>query len=282
MIIPIFGGLGNQMFQVAHAIKLQSVTGQSLDFVDLTQHMGGTGRLWELECFTIPCRQVSSLQAAALKVRVASNFHLRKIMPDFPTRVLDERLMNYGDNAKINQNTCFGYWQGEQYFADVVETVKKRFTFPKLPNPYANLPSSPIRSRVALHVRRGDYVSDPHTAAFHSPCNLDWYQRAMAVMKAKVPNALFLVFTDDPDWAREAFRANDDVRVISTPDSRPAWVDMSRMSQCDHFIISNSTYSWWAAFLGEKSSSKFISPQYWLRGVKTMDLPIFRRQWTLL
>ena len=54
------------------------------------------------------------------------------------------------------------------------------------------------------------------------------------------------------------------------------------MAKYDHFIISNSSYSWWASYLGEKENSKIKAPKYWYKNIKTKEIPLYRKNWILL
>lgn len=130
----------------------------------------------------------------------------------------------------------FGYWQTEKYFVDIADQIREEFALPK-----AEL------GRVAVHVRRGDYLQFPQV--FHTQ-GVDYYEQA----RKEFPGCEFLAFSDDPEWAKENLPWAD---VI---EGNPPIVDMALMASCDGIIMANSSFSWWAAWLGNK---KVVAPSKW-------------------
>ena len=96
-----------------------------------------------------------------------------------------------------------------------------------------------------------------------------------------MPNAKALVFSDDSVWARSNLNLEGDVEYIESTDSVSSWIDMARMSRCQHFIISNSSYSWWGAWLSDHPSKIVIAPNFWLQGRPTIDLGLCPEAWIL-
>jgi hypothetical protein len=109
--------------------------------------------------------------------------------------------------------------------------------------------------KTALHVRRGDFLTNPA----HKPCPIAYYEHGVALTLAEHPSTEFLVFSDDIDWCRENLGIPRAHYVSDNPD----WLDLTLMSQCEHHICANSTFSWWGAFLSTDPSP--IVP--WLTGV---------------
>jgi hypothetical protein len=175
-----------------------------------------------------------------------------------------------------------GYWQGPQFFARHDKKIRETFQFPEVPTHWRMRAQDADRPTVAIHVRRGDYVSDAVAAQHHLVCGPDWYRRAWAHMQACVPNAQALVFSDDPQWVRDELKLPGQVHVFDSDPERPDWCDMAEMSRCQHFIISNSSYSWWAAYLGETAQSRVMAPHHWFRGRETRSLQICPSRWELL
>lgn len=134
---------------------------------------------------------------------------------------------------------------------------------------------------MAMHVRRGDYVSDP-AAAMHLVCDVGYYERACSEMLKRVPDAQFVVFSDDMNWVRGHISLPADTAYALASKDQPAWVDLMLMRCCDHFVISNSSYSWWAAFLSEHPGKQVIAPDHWLVGVTTRSIGICPEDWLLL
>lgn len=114
------------------------------------------------------------------------------------------------------------------------------------------------RSAVAVHVRRADYVRHPHLTSL----DRKYYERAMDRMRQEIQNPQFFVFSDDPQWCVGAFAAPD-VEVVTHCDPFAPLLDLHLMSLAGHHIIANSSYSWWAAWLGKKPNQRVLMPDSW-------------------
>jgi glycosyl transferase family 11 len=112
-----------------------------------------------------------------------------------------------------------------------------------------------LPSKTALHIRRGDYLTD----GSHRPCPPSYYEQAVELIRAEDPSTQLLVFSDEIDWCRRNLALPDAHYVGGNPD----WVDLTFMSHCEHHICANSTFSWWGAFLSRNPNP--IVP--WLIGV---------------
>ncbi len=281
--VLIRGGMGNQMFQVAYAKTLANKYGMELEFINFSSN-ARVQRNWSLSCFGIQPASISRFAQAILVVEVWLAQKLAKILPGFGFRVLVETKEFVGPSKiKFVPNIISGYWQGEKYFLSCQDEIKKIFTFPSLLEKYQLALSKNVDIKyVAIHIRRGDYVSDPIAKNNHLVCDPDWYEAAWRLMRTKLGLCQALVFSDDIEWVRNNVFLDGDVVYVDNLPEIPDWIDMARMTNCDHFIISNSTYSWWAAWLGKTEDKIVIAPSNWFRGVKTKDLGICPDEWFLL
>ena len=115
---------------------------------------------------------------------------------------------------------------------------------------------------VGLHIRRTDFLTNPN----HNFVGLEYYKKALDKFD---DSTNVLVLSDDSKWCHEQSLFQDDRFMIS--DSESGYIDMCLMSMCTDFIIGNSTFSWWAAWLGNKG--KVIAPKNWFPDNKdTSDL----------
>lgn len=131
------------------------------------------------------------------------------------------------------------YVQGEKYFSDVKDDIKKMYGEGIATLPY-----------VAIHVRRGDYVNNP----FYVDLFKDgYYQKAMA----EFPNEQFMVFSDDIAWCKE----QEIFKGCEFSEGQNEVSDLNLMASCKSIIMANSSFSWWGAWLG--SHEKVIAPQSW-------------------
>lgn len=148
-----------------------------------------------------------------------------------------------------------GSFQSERFFAEAAEQVRHYFT--PAPNLLADLQARYgqllAQHPVSLHVRRGDYVRQ--RAAF-PPQPLAYYQTAIDRFP---PNTRFLVFSDDLPWCRRQFTGDRFTFVDGGSDIR----DLFLMSLCRHHILSNSSFSWWGAWLNPSTDKVVYCPAYW-------------------
>ena len=115
---------------------------------------------------------------------------------------------------------------------------------------------------VAIHVRKGDDYRQ--RIWYQNTCPVEYYRNAVEEMKSRLKEPRFYVFTDNPDWVREHFTDFEYTLVDGNPVS--GWgshFDMQLMSCCKHNIISNSTYSWWGAYLNGNNDKIVICPNIW-------------------
>lgn len=122
---------------------------------------------------------------------------------------------------------------------------------------------------VSIHIRRGDYLLSHH----HHFCRLDSDYYSNAIEKFNDGKAYnFLIFSNDIEYAKMLFNESDNVFFIEPGDSDYGWTkssdkglcDLILMSLCDHNIIANSSYSWWAALKNKNKNKKIVCPKNYL------------------
>lgn len=138
-----------------------------------------------------------------------------------------------------------GYWQSEKYFAHCRKRVLQW-----LGNRWG-----PKTGWCSIHVRRGDYLKYPDK---HPVVTMDYLIRAMDIMDDQRGIGQFMVFSDDLPWCVEQFSQLPYKFMYSTDHTEME--DMELMSCCEHNIISNSTFSWWGAWLNQNPNKVVISP----------------------
>lgn len=144
-----------------------------------------------------------------------------------------------------------GYWQSEKYFAHCREEVLKAFSYrlePVFPD------------TCAIHVRRGDYLNYPDK---HPVVTEEYIRLAVNVMISKTNICKFKFFSDDIAWCKELI----EMLHKEYPDiwwgyseGRTEAQDLAHMFSCQHQIISNSTFSWWGAWLNQNPAKVVVSP----------------------
>ena len=167
-----------------------------------------------------------------------------------------ERQFHYDQEYvdKCPDQVClFGYFQTEKYFEHIADSIREDFTFhDEILNTCKGFIEQ-VENPIALHVRRTDYVQK---AKDHPPCSLDYYKKALTQFKF---TRNVIVFSDDPEWCKEQSIFSDDrFMVAEGNDNR---YDLCLMSLCDDFIIANSSFSWWGAWLANRGT--VIAPHRW-------------------
>lgn len=154
------------------------------------------------------------------------------------------------------------YFQNPKYFEGYEEEIKQLFG-----------EGIGYLEQVGVHVRRAANPINPSEPKYsENPfyINLsetDYYERAMAMF----PNEKFIVFSDDPEWCKEKWKDNSNVQVMEKGNEIE---DFNLLASCKHFIIANSTFSWWAAYLCPNETKKIIAPRQWYSdGVERTKCP---------
>lgn len=275
VIVKLIGGLGNQLFQYALGRAISVKRNVTLK-LDLSWFEAFTLRPYELKHFNV----IENIASAGEVGRFGETYpnglvgHAHRaaaaILPDYfrYTAIVktgfpfDPGVLEVRGNLYLD-----GYWQSEKYFKDVEDIIRKEFT--------VKYPPDEINARVArhisgvesvcLHVRRGDYVSDPATNEAHGVCPPEYYAAAVAALTKTVVDPHFFVFTDDPDWARDNLRLEHPITFVTHNGVARSYEDLRLMSLCHHFIVANSSFSWWGAWLSQYPAKRVFAPRAWFR-----------------
>ena len=113
-----------------------------------------------------------------------------------------------------------------------------------------------------ITIRRGDFVTNINNKKVYDICDVDYFQKAIQIIKNKVENPVFFIFSDDVEWAKNNINFYG-CQVYSEDGTDTLDEKLRLMSSCKHFIISNSTFSWWAQYLSNYDKKIVISPNKW-------------------
>jgi hypothetical protein len=273
--VIITGGLGNQMFQYASARALAYRLKQplSLDISSFETDIPNVAkRTFELGLFPNinPAFLTSFKKSGFYQSRRWDN-RLRKLLGMPIGSVLYESTHSFNETFLAAKPPVLmqGYWQTERYFREVRDIVQKDFEFPKLSEKDINtslLDEIKQSESVAVHVRRGDYISYEPTHNFHGVCSLSYYESAISYIVEKYPVCRFYFFSDEPEWVQSnLIKEGINGKVISVNKGADSWKDMLLMSNCKHNIIANSSFSWWGAWLNQHPHKKVIAPSKWFK-----------------
>lgn len=245
-----FGRLGNQMFQFASTYGIANKLGYEVCFPIENSEIASVesfkdGITREVY-FDLP--KVFELRDSILRSRgdISTSYTVQE--PHFH---FTEQLFSIPDNCDLR-----GYYQTEKYFEHCKQDVLDLFTFKSQIKSEA-VEKMPITNcdRVSIHVRLGDYVG---LQQFHPVCDSEYYVQASQNFTDDIYH--FVIFSDNIDHCKNMFGESENISYI---EGNTAEVDMCMMSMCEHNIIANSSFSWWAAWLNTNPFKKVIAPKKW-------------------
>jgi len=232
----LMGGLGNQMFQIAAAHALARRNGDTAVF-DLNS------------CYTPKQGNVASTYMDNVLSRVGRGVVV-------PKNRYTEPKFSYSEIPYSEDTILDGHFQSEKYFEDYSEEIIKLFNIDlkdifKLSYHFEAWGTS-SKPTTSIHIRRGDYLQLPN---YYKMLGADYYKEAMDL----IGDSHFIFISDDIEWVKENFVGDG---FIYSPFTSEV-LDLTLMTMCDNNIISNSSFSWWGAYLNGNPDKKIIAPNEW-------------------
>lgn len=268
IVVKIKNGLGNQMFQYAAARTLADRLRCPLvlDVSWFRKPRDGTFRSLDItrlqirHAFAWCGDQAKGIQANLLTPcqRLASLVGMTRLADRH--KGWDERF------ASVRSAYLDGYWQNPAYFADNADAIRHDLQLRNANGRWSDAKRALASNEyVAVHVRRGDLVDNPHAAARFGCLPLEYYERAMLTVRQTSPSAKAVVFSDDLPWAMANLKP---VLPLHPSDAigsgLSALEELHAMSRAPHLITANSTFSWWAGWLGQDARPGIvITPREW-------------------
>lgn len=220
----IQGGLGNQLFQVAAGLSLAKEIGTDFKLLKGQHHL--------------------PLQGTRIENYYSTIFKNLELVDSLPSNisVFQEKSFAYSELPKVDNLMLWGYFQSEKYFLSNADLIRNVINFPY---------KDTKEGYVSVHFRQGDYTKNPD---IHYIQKLDYFQRAIDKIGSYKK---LLVFSDSE------LPTNFQFHNMELVNSGNDLEDMSLMSSCEHNIISNSTFSWWAAWFNRNKNKIVIAPKVW-------------------
>lgn len=267
IITRLAGGLGNQMFQYAFARSLSIKYNTNLK-IDLSflknRNMGPnfTYRNYELDIFNVVEDFNSTFENCIRFDEPHLNYS--KEIVDNINRQIDKDIM------------IDGYWQSVKYFEESKSVIKSDFTFKSLVDDSSvdkiKLMLDDIRSTnsVMLNIRRTDFLNND----FHGVMGLDYINKSTELLESKIDNPKYFIFSDDIEWCEENIKLNNMVIVDHSYKGDRFSYYLQLMKECKNFIIPNSSFAWWSAWLSDSPNKIVIAPKKWFtnESINTSDL----------
>jgi len=248
------GQLGNQMFQYA---SLRGIArNRGFDFC-IPYHKevmeDGIGNKLRIELFD-PF-MMSNVTQSNVRVIGPSNLHDAQAID----LTVTEPSFNFNEDLfnKCSDNiTLHGYFQTEKYFKHIEDEIRQDITFKNEIAIPCKHRMSEVDTPIALHIRRGDFLIN---SANHHNLGLDYYEECL---KKFDNDRTVIIFSDDPQWCKDQELFCDDRFLVS--EGNDSFTDLCLMSLCSDFIIANSSYSWWGAWLSKGVNKVVCAPEIWM------------------
>ena len=174
---------------------------------------------------------------------------------------------------KTQNYSLYGFFQTEKYFKHIEKEIRKDFAFKDEIQEECSDLIKQFTNPIALHIRRGDFIWNN---AHHPPLSLDYYKSALELFDS---DREVIIFSDDTEWCKEQELFADDRFAIA--EGGDQFYDICLMSMCDDFIIANSTFSWWGAWLANRG--KVVAPKQWFGEALDHDTKdLYCKGWTVL
>ncbi len=270
IVVELQGGMGNQMFQYALGRHLAVLNNTQLYLdcfylKDRRPRNNFTFRTFDLDIFNIEAAMASVdiSRKYGLHKSIFNKISKRLVQPK-PLVFIPEKkftftpaILNLPDNIYLN-----GYWQSEKYFSAIQEIIKKDFILKQpLPSHIHKLKLQIENTNaVCIHVRRGDFVQ----YGMHGTLGMEYYGKAALLMCEKIANPVFYIFSDDINWCKQHIVLPGKVFYITDEfAAEKSRGHFALMMACKHFIIPNSSFGWWAAWLNSNADKIVIAPKVW-------------------
>ena len=296
IVIRIKGGIGNQLFMYAAARRLALISNQELLLDDISGFVNDIkyNRKYQLDHFNIPCQKAKSIDRlepfsrARRVLKKIINFFL-----PFETKNYIKQDNAYFDNQildlRVKQKLYLeGYFQSEAYFKDFEFQISKDLKICP--------PKDHLNNELALKIKKNFPAVALHFRFFNKNSNNEidkklsinasenYYHAAIKKIEKLFPNAHYFIFSDKPQEAKKQIAFSDKrmTLVSHNNDDEHAFADLWLMTQCQHFIIANSTFSWWGAWLAKYKDKVVIAPSTTKEYGHWADPKLLPKEWLQL
>lgn len=285
VIVRIWEGLGNQLFQYAYARALQLRTGGKV-YLDINRafknslEARGVDRAYSLDkfnsqlpvCDNVEKRYFFLEQKNCLQKCLFNLSRDRVIVPGF----YREENVLYKESLKHIRGNIYlmGWFQSENYFKEYRNTLLQELT-PQHKIRISSFLRNTLKREdtVSVHIRRTDFIKGKNVLP------ISYYENAKRYIEKYIDRPQYLIFSDDSEWVREHMNFGPDAFFVSGEELRD-YEEMLVMSRCRNNIIANSTFSWWGAWLNPNNKKIVIGPKVWaIHGHEDVERNVMPAEW---
>lgn len=300
MNILFGGGLGNQMFLYAFIfaqLSEKQFIPESID-VFMNHNPNEDPRKYALSPFNLSLPLKECTETSDFK-KIKQLVYLRKVLSRSRgflnenkslSRILmklnyvySQNIYEYIDYLEITPRTVLveGAFQSPKYFEGFRESLISEFSIKEQPNEINREMLKAIHTcnSVCVHIRRGDFLNSAYASSL-AICDKSYYEEAVKRMRETLSNPVFFVFSnthDDIEWIRKNYTLGENINYVDLGNSD--YEELRLMCSCKHFIISNSTYSWWAQYLSTSKNKIVIAPSIWTKMNVPYNDSLYMPEW---
>lgn len=276
IIVRLAGGLGNQLFQYAFGQALAKRKATKVVF-DRTFHLNDKKRNYQLKEFKLKIKTLPYWLGLCL-------FLVEKFLLKNKNTFKENKGYKYNKRVFDSKYIYYdGYWQSFKYFDELRSVLKKEIKLKDKKTLINNYFFKKIKksNSIAIHIRRGDYCTPELSKIYYDNiCTLNYYNRAIKEISSKIKSPVYFIFSDDLFWVRNNLKINTEHYFVAGLKSDIQEFEL--MKNCKHYIIANSSFSWWAAWLGEKKQSIVVAPKTWIANEQNNFSDLLPRNWRWL
>ncbi len=233
------GQLGNQMFQYASLKGIAKKIGTDYKIPDHKEIVvDSLGNKLRIELFDV-------FKLNPINRGIIDSQYVQEKCFEF-----DETLFELDPEKDFS---LVGFFQSEKYFKHIEDKIREDFLFQEHYSKECQEIINQFDNPIALHIRRGDFLIN---SGNHANLSLDYYEKALSLFSS---DRQVVIFSDDPQWCKEQNVFEDDRFLVSEGNS--SYHDLYMMTKCSDFIIANSTFSWWGAWLANRG--RVVAPSIW-------------------
>lgn len=289
-VVLIYNGLGNQMSQYALYLS-KKMEGQDVRYICLNTAHNGI-ELEKLFGIDTKMRLYDIFLILIYHIVSTRKYPILFKPLQYLLGLVGVTVIREGDDysyrpevSKQGENKLrflSGGWHHSNYFSIISEKIKETYSFPEISDD-SNLEvlnKTNQNKSVAIHIRRGDFLDKYNYEKFGKVCTDDYYNKAIEKISSIVDNPVFYIFTNDVSWARTFFKGKNHI-CVEWNFGENSWKDLYLMSKFKNIIIANSTFSWWAAWLGSdiNKSGVVICPSKFTSFDNESGDSIYLKEW---
>ena len=281
-IVILNGGIGNQLFQYYLGEELSNIYKKNVFFYDIRKSYGVKHESYIENLFNIKLNKLYQLKVNNLLSYLLLSAPFLKFNK-LIFKIFNFKLIaNFYFDHSFNLNN-FTSKKGIQVYFGTWHSLINKYQFLKKENLLNFNMNFKLLNRIktkqdfiALHVRRGDYISSKKSSRYHGNLKKSYYIKSIKYIRNRFGDIPVFLFSDDYEWLNENLKETIPNSIVFSSNLYTAEEDMYYMSKAKYFVLSNSTFSWWAAFLSTKKNKFIIVPKYWFNEVKTSKDYIYK------